>query len=113
MIATRKDCMKNLFLILVLIMLTLPSLAGGVGYIDYDKVISEYNFAKASLTQIENKAKEIEQYLQDKEEEFSKLESPVQRKKFEDNVRDEMKTKETAFNDFREKREEVIIIMII
>ena len=104
--------MKKLLMILILLSLALPSFAGGVGYINYDKVIDEYQFAKSSLREIEAKAKEIQRYLDAKEEEFSKLDSPVQKKKLEATVRNEMKTKEAAFNDFRNRREELVYTRI-
>ena len=47
-----------------------------------------------------------------KEEEFNKIESAVQKKKFEDTVRVELKAKEDAFNSFREKREEQVYTRI-
>ena len=47
-----------------------------------------------------------------KEEEFNKIESAVQKKKFEDTVRVELKAKEDAFNLFREKREEQVYTRI-
>jgi len=86
--------------------------AGGVGYINYEKVLDECQFAKTTAREIETKAKEIEKYLENKEDEFSKLESPVQRQKLEATVRNEMKTKEAAFNDFRNKREEAVYTRI-
>ena len=81
--------------------LSLPCLANGVGYINYEKVASEYQFAKASMREIEIKGKEIEQYLKAKEIEFNKLETPLQKQKFQETVQNELKTKEEAFNDFR------------
>lgn len=104
--------MKNFLMILMMLNLTLPAFAGGVGYIDYDRVINEYTFAKSSLREIETKAKEIQGYLDAKEEEFSRLDSPVQKKKLEATVRNEMKTKEAAFNDFRAKKEELVYTRI-
>ena len=100
--------MKKLILTLVFLSMIIPSYAGGVGYINYNKVVNEYQFAKTSFREIETKANEIEKYLEAKEEEFSKLESPVQKKKLEATVRNEMKTKEAAFNDFRNKKEELV-----
>ena len=47
-----------------------------------------------------------------KENEFNKIESAVQKKKFEDTVRIELKAKEDAFNSFREKREEQVYTRI-
>ena len=98
----------KIVLTLFALLLAIPSFAGGVGYIDYEKVLNECQFAKTTAREIETKAKEIEKYIETKEDEFSKLESPVQRQKLEVTVRNEMRTKETAFNDFREKREEAV-----
>ena len=104
--------MKRFIIALLLTGLALPSFAGGVGYINYDKVVSEYQYAKTSLREIETKANEIEKYLEAKEAEFDKLESPVQREKLEATVRNEMRTKEAAFNDFRNKKEEIVYTRI-
>ena len=60
------------------------------------------------MREIENKGREIEQYLKAKEVEFNKLETPLQKQKFQESVQNELKTKENAFNDFREKREEEV-----
>ena len=98
---------RNL-LILLMLGYFIPAYAGGTGYINYDRVVSEYNLAQTTMREIQTKADEIEKYLEAKEEEFSKIESAVQKKKFETNVRNEMKTKEAAFNDFRNKKEEIV-----
>jgi len=99
---------KFLITLMVLGLFAETAFAGGVGYINYEKVAANYQFAKNSFTEIENKGKEIQKYLETKEEEFDRIESPVQRKKFEDTVRKELTAKEKAFNDFRTKREEEI-----
>ena len=95
-------------MILGLIIVTSPCFAGGVGYINYEKVAANYTFAKNSLKEIETKAKAIEQYLIAQEAEFKKLESPLQKQKFEETVRAEMQKREADFNTFREKREEEV-----
>ena len=100
--------MKKIFIILCLFIFSSPSFAAGVGYINYEKVASEYQFAKASMREIETKGREIEQYLKAKEAEFSKLETPLQKQKFQETVQAELRTKEKAFNDFRNKREEEV-----
>ena len=56
--------------------------------------------------EIQIKGREIESFLRAKEVEFNKLETPLQKKKFQESVQAELKTKEDAFNKFREKREE-------
>ena len=100
--------MKKIFIILCLFIFSSPSFAAGVGYINYEKVASEYQFAKASMREIETKGRELEQYLKAKEAEFSKLETPLQKQKFQETVQAELRTKEKAFNDFRNKREEEV-----
>ena len=100
--------MKKLFAILCLLILFSPCYAGGVGYINYEKVASEYQFAKVSMREIETKGREIENYLKAKEVEFNKLETPLQKQKFQETVQAELKTKEQAFNDFRIRREEQV-----
>jgi Skp family chaperone for outer membrane proteins len=104
--------MKNILITLLLMTFCMPVFAGGVGYINYEKVILEYQFAKNTAREIETKANEIEKYLEAKEAEFNKLESPVQKNKLEATVRNEMKTKEAAFNDFRNKKEELVYTKI-
>lgn len=100
--------MKKLLLIIALIAFSSPCFAAGVGYINYEKVASEYQFAKASIREIETKGQEINTYLKRKEAEFNKLETPLQKQKFQETVQAELATKEKAFNDFRMKREEEV-----
>lgn len=104
---------KNKFFFLIFALcLSMPVFAGGVGYINYETVAENYQFAKNSLREIQNKENEIEKYLEQKEVEFNKLESPVQKQKFEATVQSELKVKEKAFNEFREKREEAVYTRI-
>ena len=100
--------MKKFILILMMTFLASPCFAGGVGYINYQKVVENYTFAKTSMREIEARGTEVQQYLRAKEVEFSKLETPIQKKKFQENVAAELQVKEKAFNDFREKREEEV-----
>ena len=100
--------MKKIFTLLFLLIFSAPCFSAGVGYINYEKVASEYQFAKASMREIETKGLEIEQYLKNKEAEFAKLETPLQKQKFQETVQAELRTKERAFNDFRNKREDEV-----
>ena len=104
--------MQRFLYVLLLLIICTPAFASGVGYVNYDKVVENYQYAKTSLREIETKNKEIQQFLITKEEEFNKIESAVQKKKFEDTVRVELKAKEDAFNSFREKREEQVYTRI-
>ena len=100
--------MKNFITVLFLLIFMSPSFASGVGYINYEKVAANYQFAQNSMKEIEIKSNEIRQYLKTKEQEFAKLETPLQKQKFEETVRAELEIKEKAFNQFREKREEEV-----
>ncbi|MBQ4115511.1 OmpH family outer membrane protein [bacterium] len=100
--------MKNFITVLFLLIFMSPSFASGVGYINYEKVAANYQFAQNSMKEIEIKSNEIRQYLKTKEQEFAKLETPLQKQKFEETVRTELEIKEKAFNQFREKREEEV-----
>ena len=100
--------MKKLLYLLCLLLITPPCFAGGVGYINYEKVAANYSFARNTMMEIQAKGREIETFLRIKEGEFNKLETPLQKKKFQENVQAELKAKENAFNAFREKREEEV-----
>ena len=100
--------MKKILVILLFLLFISPSYSAGVGYINYEKVASEYKFAKTSMIEIETKGREVEQFLKAKEAEFSKLETPLQKQKLQEKVQAELKNKESAFNDFRNKREEEV-----
>lgn len=106
-----KDIKKLMAVITTLAIVT-PAFAGGVGYINYPKVIDNYQFAKTTMREIQTKGDEIQKYLDQKQVEFDKLETPLQKQKFEASVQAELKTKEKAFNDFREKKEELVYTRI-
>ena len=74
--------MKKLFAILCLLILFSPCYAGGVGYINYEKVASEYQFAKASMREIETKGREIENYLRQKKSSLISLKHLCRNKSF-------------------------------
>ena len=100
--------MKKTLILLSFLLLATPCFAGGVGYINYEKVAANYTFARNSIKEVELKSREIENYLKTKEAEFNKLETPLQKKKFQETVQAEMQVKEKVFNDLREKREEEV-----
>ena len=74
--------MKNFKLGLVLlsmIALTGAVNAAGVGYIDYVKVIDNYEFAKRATKEVDAKGLEMQQYLVDKEKEYKSLDTPLKK----------------------------------
>ncbi len=100
--------MKKLIILIGLLLISTPCFAGGIGYINYEKVAANYQFARKSMQEIEAKGMEIQKYLAAKEAEFNKIESPIQKKKFEETVQAELRAKEAAFNALRDKREEEV-----
>ena len=100
--------MKNLKTGLIIAVMTLFAgmvNAAGVGYIDYAKVIDNYDYAKQVTKEIDAKGLEMQQYLVDKEKEYKSLDTPLKKQSFEDKVSQEFKTKEAAYMALKEKRE--------
>ena len=60
------------------------------------------------MREVQKKNDEISKFLEAKEAEFNKLETPLQKQKFEASVQQELKVKEQALNDFKSKREEAV-----
>ncbi len=82
--------------------------AGGVGYIDYVKVIDNYDYAKQVTKEVDAKGLEMQQYLVDKEKEYKSLDTPLKKQSFEDRVSQEFKAKESAYIALKEKREQEV-----
>ena len=86
--------------------------AGGVGYIDYAKVIDNYDYAKQVTKEVDAKGLEMQQYLVDKEKEYKSLDTPLKKQTFEDRISQEFKAKEAAYISLREKREKEVYTKI-
>ncbi len=82
--------------------------AGGIGYIDYAKVIDNYDYAKQVTKEVDAKGLEMQQYLVDKEKEYKSLDTPLKKQTFEERVSQEFKAKESAYMALREKREKEV-----
>ena len=67
--------------------------ASGVGYIDYVKVIDNYDYAKQVTKEVDAKGLEMQQYLVDKEKEYKSLDTPLKKQTFEEKVSQEFKKK--------------------
>lgn len=82
--------------------------AAGVGYIDYAKVIDNYDYAKQVTKEVDAKGLEMQQYLVDKEKEFKSLDTPLKKQSFEEKISQEFKQKEAAYLALKEKREQEV-----
>ncbi len=101
--------MKNLklFTITLILMLSACNLAfaDGIGFIDYQKVIEASPFAKNAMNNLDNKGLELQQYLVDKEKEYKSIDTPIQKKNFQDKIAADFKTKEANYLKLKSKTE--------
>ena len=86
--------------------------AGGVGYIDYAKVIDNFEYAKKATKEVDAKGLEMQQFLVDKEKEYKSLDTPLKKQSFEQKVAQEFKAKETAYITLKNKREQEVYTKI-
>ena len=86
--------------------------AAGVGYIDYAKVIDNYEFAKKATKEVDAKGLEMQQYLVDKEKEYKALDTPLKKQTFEQKTAQEFKAKEQAYMALKTKREQEVYTKI-
>jgi len=82
--------------------------AGGVGYIDYAKVIDNYDYAKKVTKEIDAKGLEMQQYLVDMEKAYKALDTPLKKQSFEQKTATEFKAKEEAYIALKTKREQEV-----
>ncbi len=107
--------MKRLKIALVLLAFVAVNgiaFAGGVGYIDYAKVIDNYEYAKRATKEVDAKGLEMQQYLVDKEKEYKALDTPLKKQTFEQKTAQEFKAKEQAYVALKAKREQEVYTKI-
>ena len=108
--------MKKLGAILMvavsMIMFSGVSFAGGLGYVDYEKVIENCSFALNAKKKLDSKAIKIKQYMFDKEKEYESIQSPVQKQNFQDKVTNELKTKQNDYLRMQAKTEQDVYTKI-
>ena len=100
--------MKLGLLLLAFVAMTGIANAGGVGYIDYMKVIDNYELAKRATKEVDAKGLEMQQYLVDKEKEYKSLDTPLKKQTFEQRTAQEFKAKEQAYIALKQKREQEV-----
>ena len=94
--------------LLIMAAANLTANATTIGYADFQKVLSEYSFARSTYKDLDNKLLELQQYVIDKDKQFKTIESPIQRKTFEDQIQKEFKVKEDRIYDLKDQKEKII-----
>ena len=79
-----------------------------IGYVNYKTVESNYEFAKSAYKEIDTKYLELQQYLMDKEKQYKNIDSPINKKNFEDQVQKDFKAKNDEFTKLKMKRAEEV-----
>ncbi|HIS54282.1 TPA: OmpH family outer membrane protein [Candidatus Galligastranaerophilus gallistercoris] len=98
--------MRNKIIALLLVMLiSTPVFAQTVGSVNYRQLITNYSKAKTAMSELEDKTNELQRYLLDKEKEFKKIDSAVQKKNFEDQTARAFAQKQDALEKYRQKKE--------
>ncbi|MBQ3641311.1 OmpH family outer membrane protein [bacterium] len=90
---------------LIMFAANLSANAATVGYADFQKVITEYSYARNAYKDIDNKLTELQQYIFEKEKQFKNIESPIQKKTFEDQIQKEFKAKEEKVYNLKVQKE--------
>ena len=76
-----------------------------IGVVDFDKIVDNYAKVKTVSNEISDKYAEIQRYSLDKEREYKKLSTPLERKNFEENVARELAKKQEAYLKLKERKE--------
>jgi len=92
----------------MLLVMAVPAFAEGVGFIDYKKVQDNYAYAQAAAKEIDNKALELRQFIVDKEKQYKSLDTPLKQKNFEEKTKKEFEAKQSAYVNFKLKKEEEV-----
>ena len=100
--------MKKIIVLFLFIIFALPSFADNVGTINYKEIISNYSKAQKVYSELDDQASELQRYLLDKEKEYKKLDTPLQRKTFEEQTAKAFQQKQEAFAKIKEKKEQEI-----
>lgn len=98
--------MKKLLCLVAFLALSFNvSYAEVIGIVDFDKIVDNYSKVKTVSNEISDKYAEIQRYSLDKEREYKKLSTPLERKNFEETVSRELSKKQEAYLKLKEKKE--------
>ena len=79
-----------------------------IGYANYKKIEQSYEYAQKTYKELDAKVLELQQFVIDKDKEFKAIESPIQKKNFEEKTQKEYKAKEDAIITLKAKKEDEI-----
>lgn len=82
--------------------------AGGIGYINYQKVQESYPLALQAVKEVDAKGLELQQYMVDKEKQYKALDTPLKKQNFEDATAKEFNAKQEAFLRLKTQKEELV-----
>lgn len=82
--------------------------AESIGYVNYKTVESNYEYAKNAYKELDAQYLEMQQYLMDKEKQYKNIESPIQKKNFEETVQKDFKVKNDNFTKLKLKKAEEV-----
>ena len=82
--------------------------AGGVGYINYQKVQEGYPLAQQAIKEVDAKALELQQFMVDKEKQYKSLDTPLKKQNFEEATAKELDAKQDAYAKLRSQKEEMV-----
>lgn len=99
---------KKVLVLLFALFFTVGASFAAVGSIDYDKIIANYAKARAAVKEVDDRATELQRYVMDKEIEFKKIESPVQKRAFEEKIAKEFAQKQEALAKLKVQKETAI-----
>lgn len=90
---------------LIMLAANLSANAATIGYADFQKVINDYTYARNAYKDIDNKLLELQQYAIDKDKQYKTIESPIQKKTFEEQIQKEFRTKEERIYNLKQQKE--------
>ena len=100
--------MKKIFCLAAFFISTMFCLSASaevVGVVDFDKVVDSYSRVQTVTDEISDKQAELQKYVLDKEREYKKLSTPVERKNFEDTTAKELARRQEAFMRLKDRKE--------
>ncbi len=94
--------------LLIMFAANLSANAATIGYADFQKVINEYSYARNAYKDIDNKLVELQEYAISKDKQYKTIESPIQKKTFEEQIQKEFRAKEDRIYNLKTQKEKTI-----